>query len=128
MRVIKFLSGIVLVAVWVGIFLVTLWVASAPAASAGDPGKGKDIYTKSCASCHGPAGKGDGVAAAALNPKPTNLADKATMSKLDDSALTNVVTKGGAAVGKSPLMPSFNGQLKDQDVKDLIAYIRSLAK
>ncbi len=118
----------VLVVVWVGIFVVTLWVATAPAASAGDPGKGKEIYTKSCATCHGPAGKGDGAAAAALTPKPTNLADKATMSKLDDAALTNVVTKGGAAVGKSPLMPPFNGQLKDPDIKDVIAYIRSLAK
>jgi len=118
----------VLVFAWVAILLFTLWVASASAASAGDPGKGKDIYTKSCASCHGPAGKGDGVAAAALNPKPANLADKATISKLDDATLTNVIAKGGPAVGKSPLMPPFNGQLKDQDVKDVIAYVRSLAK
>ena len=127
MRIVNFLSGMVLVFAWVAILLFTLWVASASAASAGDPGKGKDIYTKSCASCHGPAGKGDGVAAAALNPKPTNLADKATMSKVDDAALTNVIAKGGAAVGKSPLMPAFS-QLKDQEVKDVVAYIRSIAK
>ena len=127
MRVINFLSGMVLVAVWVGIFLLTMWVASAPAASAGDPGKGKEIYAKSCSSCHGPEGKGDGAAAAAINPKPTNLADKATMSKLDDAALTNAIVKGGAASGKSPLMPAFS-QLKDQEAKDLVAYIRSIAK
>lgn len=127
MRVVNFLSGMVLVVAWVAILLFTLWVASAPAASAGDPGKGKEIYTKSCAGCHGPAGKGDGAAAAAMNPKPTNLTDKASMSKLDDTAMTNVIVKGGAANGKSPLMPGF-GQLKDQEVKDLVAYIRSVAK
>ena len=127
MRVINFLSRVVLVAVFVAIFVPTVWIVSAPAASAGDPGKGKDIYAKSCSSCHGPEGKGDGAAAAAINPKPTNLADKATVSKLDDAALSNAIVKGGAATGKSPLMPAF-GQLKDQEVKDLVAYIRSIAK
>ena len=113
----------------VGVIIISLFLTSiAFAAVAGDAAKGKDIYAKSCASCHGPAGKGDGAAAAALNPKPTNLADKAAMSKLDDAALTNVIAKGGAAVGKSPLMPPFNGQLKDQDIKDVVTYIRSLAK
>ncbi len=127
MKVVNFLSGVVLAVVFVVILLLSVWIISAPAASAGDPGKGKDIYAKSCAACHGPEGKGDGAAASAMNPKPTNLADKASMSKLDDAAMTKVIAKGGAATGKSPLMPAF-GQLKDQEVKDIVAYIRSLAK
>ncbi len=110
------------------IFTLLFWVSIAFAAAPGDAAKGKEIYGKSCVGCHGPAGKGDGPAASALNPKPTNLADKAAMSKLDDAALTNVIAKGGVAVGKSPIMPSFNTQLKDQDIKDVVAYIRSLAK
>ena len=35
--------------------------------------KGKTAYTNTCASCHGTNGQGDGVAAAALNPKPRNF-------------------------------------------------------
>ncbi len=35
--------------------------------------KGKASFATYCASCHGPGGKGDGAAAAALNPKPRNL-------------------------------------------------------
>ncbi|NOX66990.1 MAG: cytochrome c [Chlorobi bacterium] len=35
--------------------------------------KGKNLYKTTCASCHGDEGKGDGVAAAALNPKPRNF-------------------------------------------------------
>lgn len=35
--------------------------------------KGKIIYTTNCVACHGAAGKGDGVAAGALVPKPRNF-------------------------------------------------------
>ena len=41
--------------------------------------------------------------------------------------LHNIITKGGAAVGKAPMMPPF-AQLKEQEVNDVVAYIRSLAK
>ncbi len=34
---------------------------------------GKELYTTTCASCHGESGQGDGVAGAALNPKPRNF-------------------------------------------------------
>jgi len=125
MRIIGYFKGIVLGAVGVGMVLAT--VSIAPTASAADAGKGKEIYTKSCAGCHGPEGKGDGAAAKAMNPKPTNLTDKASMSKLDDGTLTNVIVKGGVGTGKSPLMPAF-GQLKDPEVKDVIAYLRSISK
>ncbi len=35
--------------------------------------KGKQLFTTTCVSCHGQEGKGDGVAGAALNPKPRNF-------------------------------------------------------
>jgi mono/diheme cytochrome c family protein len=37
--------------------------------------KGKSVFTVNCASCHGMTGKGDGPAAAALNPKPRNFTE-----------------------------------------------------
>lgn len=111
-----------------GIILAALWLASGVSADQGDAAKGQAIYAKFCASCHGTTGKGDGPAAAALNPKPKDLTDKAYMSKLDDKYLVDIIAKGGAAVGKSPLMPSWEKALKAEDIHNVIAYIRSLDK
>jgi len=94
----------------------------------GSPAKGKEIYTKQCAGCHGPAGKGDGPAAAAINPKPADFTNKAHMTALKDQYLFDLIQKGGTAVGKSPLMVPFGSKLKDGDIHDVIAYVRSLAK
>lgn len=94
----------------------------------GDAAKGKEIYAKFCASCHGATGKGDGPAAAALNPKPRNFADKKIMNALTDDYLFKVIQGGGAAVGKSPMMPPWGGTLKEQDIQNVIAYLRTLGK
>ncbi len=118
-RVVFIVAGVVITAF--GIFLA-LGTDRAIAADS------KEIFANSCSSCHGKTGKGDGIAAAALNPKPKDLTDKAYVSKLDDGYLLKIISKGGAAVGKSPLMPPFGGNLKEQDVQKLITFIRSLAK
>lgn len=94
----------------------------------GNANKGKALYAQQCASCHGAGAKGDGPAAAALTPKLKNLADKAYQAGLKDQYLTDVITKGGAGVGKSPVMPAFGAALKDEGVRDVVAFLRSLAK
>lgn len=94
----------------------------------GSPAKGKEIYVKQCAGCHGPGGKGDGPAAAALTPKPADFTNKAYMMALKDQYLFDLIQKGGAAAGKSPLMTPFGSKLKDGEIHDVIAYVRSLAK
>ena len=124
MKIVSVVAGTVISVTWALFILMAIWMLFLAPAFAAD---GKEIYSRSCSTCHGPAGKGDGAAAAALNPKPQDLTNKANMSKLDDAYMSNIIAKGGSAVGKSPLMPAFS-QLKDQDVKDLVAYIRSLAK
>lgn len=96
--------------------------------AAGDMVKGKSIFAAQCVSCHGDAGKGDGVAAVALSPKPRNLADKAYMGGLTDQRIADAIKKGGAGVGKSPLMPAFDTTLNDNDIGDVVAFVRTLAK
>lgn len=86
---------------------------------------GADLFAQNCAACHGATGGGDGPAAAGLNPKPRKLSDKATMEKISDDTIISTIKKGGAAMGKSPVMPAFT-QLDDAQVKTLLAHIRTL--
>lgn len=89
---------------------------------------GKAKYDMFCATCHGATGKGDGAAAAALNPKPRNFQDSAYMSKKSDTDLKKIIKEGGPSVGLSPMMPPWGSSLGDADINNVIAYIRTLAK
>lgn len=94
----------------------------------GDAAKGAAVYKQYCAMCHGDLGKGDGIAAAALNPKPRNLADKELMGKVSDWEVYLVIKEGGAAAGLSPMMTSWKAVLSDEQIHDVATYVRSLAK
>ena len=94
----------------------------------GDPDKGKETFKLYCAACHGETGHGDGLAAAALDPKPRNLTDKEYMSGLSDKHIYTVIKDGGVAVGKSALMTAWGPLLKEeQKVHDVAAYVRTLS-
>ena len=94
------------------------------AADKGDAAKGKESFQTYCAACHGPEGKGDGAAAAALDPKPRNLTDAAFMSTQSDDRIYQVIKEGGASVGLSPMMAAWGGTLSEQDIWNVIAFIR----
>ncbi len=108
--------------------ILTLALAVPLVMAAGDLAKGKASFEQICASCHGVSGKGDGPAATALSPKPRDLTDKKYMSGLKDDYIKKLVKEGGQAVGKSPLMPPMGSALKDDDLENVIAYVRSLGK
>ena len=89
--------------------------------------EGKNLYGTYCAACHGDSGKGDGVAAKGLPAKPADHTNGAVMSRLSDKFLIDVISKGGSAVGKSPFMPAWGGSLNDKQIRDIVAFIRTLA-
>ena len=94
---------------------------------AGDSAAGRALYQQYCSVCHGPQGKGDGPAASTMNPKPRDHIDGHYMNALSEAHLTTVISEGGAAVQRSPLMPSWKGTLTPQQIQDVIAYLRTLA-
>ena len=106
--------------------LCAVVLGAALSAHAADAEQGKKLYGQFCATCHGQSGKGDGPGAAALNPKPRDHTDKEYMSQLSDDDLMKVIKNGGASIGKSPLMPPWGASLKDDQIKDIIAYVRTL--
>lgn len=110
--------------------------ASAPPAQAAPPtaapvldagAEAKNIFATRCTPCHGPNGAGDGPASAGLTPKPRNFTDPTWQASVTDEHVEKIVMYGGAAVGKSPAMPS-NPDLmgKPEVVKALRAHVRSL--
>jgi mono/diheme cytochrome c family protein len=101
--------------------------AAAGGAMLGDAEKGKVIYQTYCVACHGPQGKGDGPAAASLTKKPANHSDGNYMNKIPNEELFKAIKEGGASVGKSNLMPAWGATLKDEQIKDVLAFVRSLA-
>jgi mono/diheme cytochrome c family protein len=104
--------------------------AAAPAADAAaepDVAAGKADYQIFCATCHGPAGDGDGPVAQTLDPKPAKHSDGNYMNPLEDDYLFKVIKFGGASVGKSPMMAPLGGSLSDQQIRNVIAFIRTLA-
>jgi mono/diheme cytochrome c family protein len=90
--------------------------------------EGKKLYATFCSSCHGEDGKGDGAAAQSLPVKPANHTDGAAMNQLSDRFLLDIISKGGPAVGKSPVMPGWASQIKEPQLRDILAYIRSIAQ
>jgi len=101
-------------------------VLSSAESVAQEKSEGKKLYLTYCSGCHGESGKGDGPAAKALPAKPANHTDGAVMNQLSDKYLFDIITKGGASVNKSPVMPAW-GNLKEKQVREIIYHIRSLA-
>jgi len=106
------------------------------ASAAGDVAAGKEKFQQLCVSCHGESGKGDGptgkALAAAGQPAPRDFTVGHFVLDTDkdgktgtDADLKNVITKGAMAYGGSAMMAPIQG-LSDQDIENLIAYIRSL--
>lgn len=112
-----------------------LMLATSPV-MAGNAAAGKALYDGkgACASCHGATGAGDGAAAAALNPKPTDFVAGAFRLDTDgdgktgtDTDIANVIRNGGGKYGGNVAMPG-RADFSDAEIADLIAYIRSLKK
>lgn len=80
--------------------------SSTSAVVAIDEKAAQDMFESRCAACHGVTGHGDGPGAAALTPKPRNYTDKAWQSSVSDEQIKKTIIYGGAAVGKSPIMPA----------------------
>jgi cytochrome c oxidase cbb3-type subunit III len=89
----------------------------------GDAAHGGQLYKRYCSGCHGPDGRGG---AHTFMPHIQNLTKKDYIEFLPDGFLFTVIADGGEAVGKSSYMPAWRGTLSEQDIKDVIAFIRTL--
>jgi mono/diheme cytochrome c family protein len=98
-----------------------------PAAAPAGAGPGQALYATHCGVCHGESGRGDGASAAGFASRPSNLTDGRRLNQLPDEFFASVVLNGGPAEGLSPGMPPFRGNLNEDQVRQIVAYLRTLA-
>ena len=94
--------------------LVVVLSLSLPAQAQG----AADTYKAKCAMCHGP----DGTGSAMGKKMGAHDFTGPEVQKMSDADLTDVITKGK---GK---MPAYGEKLKPEEIKGLVAYIRTLKK
>jgi mono/diheme cytochrome c family protein len=82
--------------------------------------QGKKVAQVNCVTCHGAGGKGDGAAAAALNPKPADWTSPKVQSETDGELFWKITT------GRGPMPPWKH--LPEKDRWALVTFIRSLKK
>ena len=80
---------------------------------------GEALYKTKCAACHGADGKGE-----TPSGKANKLQDlgSAEVQKLSDDELNTIIASGK---GK---MPAYGKSLKPEQIKELVAFTRSLKK
>ena len=103
----------------VALFLIIgamTWVMAEPQP---DRDAGQVIYEKRCSSCHGKKGEG-----ARFMVGIPNLADPETIGKKSDDELLFVIANGRMGTR----MPKWKGVLNQQDMKNVLSFIRSLAQ
>ncbi len=105
--------------VFAGLF-VTWMFATVPAGAAGDAAAGKTVYSNKCLICHGATGDGATGYAKAMKLQPAQLSSDQVQKKTD-AELKKIIVEGS---GKMKPIKS----LSDDDIANVIAYLRTLAK
>ena len=113
------------------LMLTMVWLLPLPALAEeeierftdGNAANGAKLYKRYCRGCHGVDGRGG---AHTFMPHVENLTKKEYIEFIPDSFLFTVIAEGGVAVGKSGYMPAWQSKMSDQDIKDVIAHIRTL--
>ncbi len=92
----------------------------------GDAANGKALYRSYCSQCHGVSGNGKGINIADMSVLPRDHTDTGEMSTRTDAELAKAIREGGKSINKSVLMPAWGGNLNEEQIADLVAYLRKL--
>lgn len=90
--------------------------------------KPEDNYRTYCTQCHGVQGNGKGINIRDMSVQPRDHTDTKDMSARSDQDMFKVIKDGGLSINKSVLMPPWGGILSDEEITDLVTYLRTLCR
>jgi mono/diheme cytochrome c family protein len=82
---------------------------------------GQTLYMKTCAACHGKTGLGDGPKAKSLKTVPTDFTKAVSQNQTDGEHFYKTKTGRGD-------MPKYEGKLSDDDIWNIVNYVRTFKK
>ncbi len=86
----------------------------------------QENWTKNCAACHGKDGKGETKAGKKAEAK--DLTDAKYQASFTDEQMTSQIKEGMKDKNGKEKMKPFGGALSDDEIKALVAHVRSLKK
>jgi len=89
--------------------------------TAADTEEGKNLYLSRCMFCHGESGKGDGPAARALKPPPTDLSTAEYWRTTSAERMKGIIAGG---IPGSAMLP-FKATLSADQIDAVIAYLQA---
>lgn len=110
------------------------WIALAAALlnvgaqAAEPPARAVRNYNLYCVQCHGVNRDGNGVNSKDMAVKPRDHTDTKAMGDTPDDLLFKAIKGGGLAVGKSILMPKWDSVMNDEEIGELVGYLRIVSK
>ncbi len=110
------------------LILVALVLGWGIAFSAASKESAADNYRTYCTQCHGKDGNGKGINIRDMSVQPRDHTDAKAMSGRSDDAIFKVIKEGGPSIDKSVLMPPWGDTFGDDEIRDLVAYLRQLCK
>lgn len=111
------------------IMLLLGMLSSSEALAKGDAINGKTVFKNHCSSCHGINGDGNSPMSNHIEPVPSNFVSKEykDSSGKNPADYTDDEVKDIIMLGKKgTTMVEFASTLKEQEIEDVLTYIRSL--
>jgi glucose/arabinose dehydrogenase/mono/diheme cytochrome c family protein len=84
------------------------------------------LFAVNCGRCHGEIGDGNGPDSGMLDVKVPDFTSPLYKNSRSSDDIKAIIEKGGAPLGKSPMMPPWGGFLKPHEIEHLAIYIESL--
>lgn len=108
------------------IIILLLTVTGHSAAVEPSAAQGEALYRIYCTQCHGLEGDGYGINVEEMEVLPRDHTDTKEMLTRTDEDLFKAIKHGGKAIDKSVLMPNWDANFSDEQIRSLVRYLRTV--